>query len=416
METCGLTAEYNPFHKGHARQLHMIREHLGRHAGIIVCLSGPFCQRGVPALLDKGVRATVALKEGADLVLELPAAFASSTAERFARGAVDTLLATGVVRHLAYGTENPGQHDKIKEAAAILAHEPQELGQSIRDGIAAGLGFAAARETALAEFTKDTTLAGLLRNSNTILAVEYEKALLGSSPVPTLALPLFDKAGMSAAVIRDRIWSAIAEGPRGLHPLLLDLAGVLTPSSAAAVMEAITAGRGLLLEEMLALSLLLSPAFFDRDKLDRINGMQGGLSGRLIKAIRSDPAAVLTDGKAPYDRFVSELATRAHPASRIRRAILAAALGIEADHAALTREGPRYLRVLGFNRRGRRLLSFMRKEARLPVIMGASDFRQLEDERGRQQADLDLQAQALWNYHAGLTRQSEFERQAVQVR
>lgn len=416
METCGLTAEYNPFHKGHARQLRLIREHLGRDAGILVCLSGPFCQRGVPALLDKGVRAAIALREGADLVLELSTAFAISSAERFAQGAVNTLLATGVVRHLAYGTENPDQHDKIRESAAILAHEPPALGQAIRDGVTSGMGFAAAREAALEQFTKDPSLAQLLRNSNTILAVEYEKALIRSGSLPTLALPLFDKAGTSAAVIRDRIWRAISEGPPGLHPLLQDLAKVLTPSSAAAVMEALTAGRGLLHEEMIALSLLLSPAFFDRDKLDKINGMQGGLSGRLTKAIRNDPASVLGEDETPYDRFISDVATRSHPATRIRRAILAAALGIETDHAALTGDGPAYIRVLGFNRQGRRLLSFMRKEARLPIIMKASDFRQLEDESARKQADLDLQAQALWNCHAGLARQSEFEREAVQIR
>lgn len=416
METCGLTAEYNPFHKGHARQLQLIREHSGRDAGIVVCLSGPFCQRGVPALLDKGARAATALKEGADLVLELPAAFAISSAERFAQGAVNTLLATGVVRQLAYGTENPDQHDKIRQTAAILAHEPPALGQAIREGIAAGLGFAAAREAALEQFTKDPSLAQLLRNSNTILAVEYEKALSRSSPLPTLALPLFDKAGTSATVIRNRIWCAMAEGPAGLHPLLRDLAKVLTPASAAAVMEALTAGRGLLHEEMIALSLLLSPAFFDRDKLDIINGMQGGLSGCLINVIRNDPASVLGEDGTPYDRFIDQVATRTHPATRIRRAILAAALGIEATNKALAMDGPAYIRVLGFNRRGRRLLSFMRKEAGLPVIMKASDFRQLEDETARQQANLDLQAQALWNYHAGLARQSEFEREAIQIR
>ena len=416
METCGLTSEYNPFHKGHARQLQLIREHSGRDAGIVVCLSGPFCQRGVPALLDKGARAAIALREGADLVLELPAAFAISSAERFAQGAVSTLLATGVVRKLAYGTEDPDQHDKIRQAAAILAQEPSQLGQAIRDGVASGMGFAAAREAALEQYTKDPSLSQLLRNSNTILAVEYEKALIRSGPFPTLALPLFDKAGTSATVIRNRIWSAISEGPQGFHPLLQDLAKVLPPSSAAAVMEALTAGRGLLHEEMIALSLLLSPAFFDRDKLDKINGMQGGLSGRLIKAIRNDPASVLGEDRAPYDCFINELATRTHPATRIRRAILAAALGIEAGNNALTSDGPAYIRVLGFNRKGRRLLSFMRKEARLPVIMKASDFRQLEDETARQQADLDLQAQALWNYYAGLARQSEFEREAIQIR
>ncbi|HPX93824.1 MAG TPA: nucleotidyltransferase family protein [Bacillota bacterium] len=416
METCGLTAEYNPFHKGHARQLRMIRELLGQDAGILVCLSGPFCQRGVPALLDKGVRAGIALREGADLVLELPAAFAASSAERFAQGAVDSLLATGVVRRIAYGTEDPGRHSQIKRAAAILADEPGTLGRVIRDGIASGMGFAAAREAALAQCSGDPSLAGLLRNSNTILAVEYEKALLRSGPLPTLALPLFDKAGTSATLIRGRIWHALSKGPGDFHPLLVYLARILPPPSAAAIMEAVTAGRGLLPEEVMGPALLRSPAFFDREKLEKMEGMQGGLAGRLFKSIRSDPPSASGDDKTPYERLINQLATRAHPATRIRRAILAAALGIEAADRALTSDGPGYIRVLGFNRRGRRLLSFMRKEARLPVIMNASGFRQLKDPSAAKQAALDLQAQALWNYHAGLACHSEFERQILMVR
>jgi predicted nucleotidyltransferase len=416
MDTCGLTAEYNPFHRGHQKQLRLIREKLGEKTGLVVCISGPFCQRGVPTLLDKGVRAELALRLGADLVLELPVAFATASAERFARGAVETLLATGVVRRIAYGTEAPEDRDKIKQAAAILADEPPELGLAIREGIASGKGFAQARQDALAKVTQDPGLARLLAESNTILAVEYEKALLNSSPLPTLALPLFDKASFSASLIRDRVWKTLTKGPDDFLSLTKDLSSVLPPPSVAAIMGAVSRGRGILHEEMTALPFLLTPAFFDRDRLNQIAGMQAGLSGRLFKALRQDPASALQGGERPYNRFIDSLATRAFPASRIRRAILSAALGIPAEDLALTQDGPGYIRVLAFNRRGRRLLSYMRKEAHLPLILNASDFRQLEEESARRQAALDFQAQAVWNHLAGLDTASEFERQVLQVR
>lgn len=416
MEICGLTAEYNPFHIGHQRQLQLLRERLGKEAGLVVCMSGPFCQRGVPALLDKSRRAGLALSMGADLVLELPVAFAVASAERFAQGAVRTLLATGIVRCLAYGTEDPGRHDKIRQAGRLLADEPEELKAALRVGISAGKGFAAARQDALTRLVDDPDLASLLSHSNTILAVEYEKALARYGPIPSLALPLFDKEKTSATLIRDRIWQAVSGGPETWMDLAKDLAHLLPPPSLAAVMDAVTRDQGLLAEEKLALPLLLSPPFFDRQTLEKMEGMQGGLAGRLFRALRQDPAAALGTGERPYDRLVSSLANRAHPATRIRRAILAAALGLEAEDEALTRSGPAYLRVLGFNRRGRRLLSFMRKEAKLPVLTQASDFRRLEDPVAVRQAAFDLQAQALWNFHAGLSGESEFTREVLQLR
>lgn len=416
MDTVGLTAEYNPFHSGHEQQLALIRKEAGQASGIVVCLSGPFCQRGGPALLDKGVRAGLAIRMGADLVLELPQAFAFSSAERFAEGAVRTLLSTGIVRQLAYGTEDPLSHSLIRETAALLAQEPAELSARLRQGIADGLGFAKAREQALSDYSHNPEMARLLQNSNTILAVEYEKALARYGPLPTMALPLFDKENISASLIRDRIQEARdSREPDALWQLMQDLATLLPPASLALIMDALTRKSGLVTEEDLALSLLLSPAFSRRESLAAMEGMQGGLAGRLFNELKNDPAGALGQGSFPYEGLIRRLASRAHPASRIRRAILAAALGVEAENRFLTRESPGYIRVLAFSRRGQRLLSYMRKTATLPVITQASQFRRL-DEKGRAQAALDLQAQALWNAHAGPPLESEFDRRVLRLR
>ena len=68
-----ITAEYNPFHKGHAHQINVIRKTLG-NVPIIAVMSGSVTQRGELALWDKWERARLALRGGVDLVLELPAA------------------------------------------------------------------------------------------------------------------------------------------------------------------------------------------------------------------------------------------------------------------------------------------------------------------------------------------------------
>mgnify|MGYP000226015245 CR=1 FL=1 len=74
---------------------------------MIVAMSGDFMQRGVPAIVDKYTRTRMALLGGADLVLELPAVWATASAEYFAAGGVQLLGKTGVVDTLCYGCETP---------------------------------------------------------------------------------------------------------------------------------------------------------------------------------------------------------------------------------------------------------------------------------------------------------------------
>ncbi len=106
MKTAGIIAEYNPFHNGHQYQMETVR-HLTGADFVIVAMSGDFLQRGVPAIADKYTRTRMALLGGADLVLELPAVWATASAEYFAAGGVQLLGKTGVVDTLCYGCETP---------------------------------------------------------------------------------------------------------------------------------------------------------------------------------------------------------------------------------------------------------------------------------------------------------------------
>lgn len=114
MEVCGVVAEYNPFHAGHAHHLAETRRKLGEDVCIVCVMSGNFVQRGEFALLDKYTRAEMAVRGGADLVIETPLAAALSSAEGFARGAAGVLDAFGFTA-LSFGCETPDA-DFIKAA------------------------------------------------------------------------------------------------------------------------------------------------------------------------------------------------------------------------------------------------------------------------------------------------------------
>ena len=86
----GITAEFNPFHEGHRYMIDKTASAL-RPEAVVSVMSGDFVQRGGPACFDKWTRAVQAVKGGIDLVVELPAVFAVSSADDFARGAVTVL-------------------------------------------------------------------------------------------------------------------------------------------------------------------------------------------------------------------------------------------------------------------------------------------------------------------------------------
>lgn len=93
MRTVGLIVEYNPLHNGHYYHYQQSKKETGADAAVCV-MSGHFLQRGEPAIVHKWARAEMALAMGADLVLELPVAYAAQPAEWFAYGAVSVLEAT----------------------------------------------------------------------------------------------------------------------------------------------------------------------------------------------------------------------------------------------------------------------------------------------------------------------------------
>jgi predicted nucleotidyltransferase len=182
LNVVGVIAEYNPFHKGHLYHLNTVRDVL-KPDGIIVILSGNFVQRGEPAIFDKWSRAEMALRGGADLVIELPVCFSTATAEIFAESAVKLLSQSQIVNTLSFGIEE--YHEKeLFYLGKLLSEEPALFKSVIKEYVKKGLSFPSAREKAVIKYINAKSenlnvqlISNLLRKPNFILAVEYIKAV-----------------------------------------------------------------------------------------------------------------------------------------------------------------------------------------------------------------------------------------------
>ena len=193
MKTAGIIAEYNPFHKGHEYQIRYTKEKL--KADYVICQrEARYVQRGTPALISKHARAEMALRCGADLVLEMPVSVSTASAEAFAMGGVSLLDGLGVVDMLCFGSES-GEISALKELAEILVEEPEEYKKLLKSFLSEGLTFPAARSQALTEYFKNprnfngddfdgvltpllNEVTQILNTPNNILGIEYCKALL----------------------------------------------------------------------------------------------------------------------------------------------------------------------------------------------------------------------------------------------
>ena len=345
----GIIAEYDPFHNGHAWQLQQAKA-LGARR-VAVAMSCGLTQRGALPLLPESVRVQAALTCGADLVFALPAPYACSGAECFARAGVQLLAAAGCDA-LVFGAETPDAA-LLMEAARVLSGA--EYRTALKARLAAGArSFAAARQAAVEAVCPGTGLAALLDKPNNNLAVEYCKAILelGASLVP-IPLPR-QGAGHGQALTETGGQFASASALRTLWQNGgADAAAPYVPAEVLPLYrEAFAAGQytDLAAAQRCQLALLRSRCA-GTAPFAQVRGISEGLEHRLEAAVRSSTT---------HAELLDSLTTVRYPRARMRRLAMDAALGYSADvFPAL----PPYLHLLGAQKDALPLL----KAAALPV-------------------------------------------------
>ena len=149
----GIVGEYNPFHNGHLYHLLKSKELTDSNYTILI-LGGNFTQRGGVSIVDKWTKTEMALKNGIDLVIELPTLYSISSAENFADGCIKILDSLKVVDYISFGTETPNINI-LNTIAKVLYEEPRGYKSILSLELSKGLSFPAARENALLMYLKD---------------------------------------------------------------------------------------------------------------------------------------------------------------------------------------------------------------------------------------------------------------------
>ncbi len=359
----GIVAEFNPFHNGHKYLIDTIKNS-GENT-VTVVMSESFVQRGECACVSPYARTKMALECGADLVLSLPVPYATASAERFALGGLSVLGGLGCVDALAFGAESDNA-GMLKKCADILVSD--ELSGALEKYLNDGVSFPVARQKAVEE-ESSKEIADILSSPNNILGVEYIKAInklglnMEVNPITRKGVAHdSEKANgdfCSASAIREMVEnkksfdSFLPE--ESLNILNEEIKNQIAPASYGKLETAI-------------LYKLRSMSVEDFKELPDVSE---GLEYRLFDAVKTS---------SYLEEILEKVKTKRYTLSRIRRIIICAFLGIRKEDVLTPVP---FIRVLGFNENGAKILKKAKETATLPIVTKSSEINALGEDAKR---------------------------------
>ena len=363
MKLLGIITEYNPFHNGHLYHLKKSREKVAAD-GIICIMNGNFVQRGFPALLENGV----------DLVIELPLIYGIRSAEYFALGAIQLLSATRLVDSLVFGSES-GQIDYLFTIARVLSRESPYFQQQIKTHLTKGLSFPRARELALIDLLRVDTnyreeeivkIKDIIGEPNNILGIEYIKAILQTS---TKIKPVTIKRSSKNYHQKELIGkyaSATAIREKIAQNQLLQVKAYLPPNSWNILYEAAEQGKIVTGNSSLGIMVLARLRQMKTEEVKAYHEIDHGLENRISKAAHY---------AGDLYQLITQIKSKAFTWTRVQRNLLHILFGLTAkEFKQMTGNGIQYLRVLGFNKNGEKILAELSRRASVPIIVQPADF------------------------------------------
>ena len=358
----GIVSEYNPFHNGHVLHLETSKK-LTQTDFTVAVMSGNFVQRGDTSIVDKWTKAEMAIKSGIDLVIELPTLYAISSAENFADGAIKILNSLGVVDYVSFGSEI-GDITALNDVANILYKEPKELSSMITTQLKSGLSYPKAREIALTQFFGTSKkYSDIISNPNNILGVEYLKSLRKHhSNIKPITIKR-DYSDYNSKTEKNGIASATAirtmiQNNKNVHY-------VVPYETYELLDECINEGKIIKDLSVFEKEIIYVLRKMSLSEIESLPDVSEGLENKIKLA---NTCNNLND-------LISKIKSKRYTQTRIQRILLYALLNISKKDINLSKKATPYIRVLGFNKHGKRIISAIASaNPKLHIIVSVKKF------------------------------------------
>ena len=338
MKSVGIIAEYNPFHNGHLYHINKVKQ-MFPDAVIVLVLGGNFTQRGDVSIFDKQEKTKIALLAGVDLVVELPFAFSTGSADIFAKGAIEILQALQVDA-IVFGSETNDLEGMQKLVDAQL--HCKEFPSIVQVYLRSGCNYPTALSLALKDITgKSYSL------PNDLLAISYLKAISDNHyPIQChsiLRINNYHEADstlscVSATTIRSRLQQHLDvsyQVPSFVYPFL--------PIKQPTIDDYFTYCKYKIISE---------------DNLELYVLEDSGIAFKLKQVITTCDT---------FSQLIEKLKSRNVTYNRLSRMLLYILCGYTKEYQKEFHHIT-YLRLLGFSALGQRYLNKKKKEITIPII------------------------------------------------
>lgn len=336
MHKIGIICEYNPLHNGHLYQIKKIKETY-KDSLIIVCLSSCFMQRGEASILNKWDKTRLAIESGVDLVLELPFAFATQYQDIFAKGAL-TILNHLKIDTLVFGSEC-NDIELLKNLASIQLKD-DGYNHLVKRYLDLGLNYPTSLSKALFD------ISGVkLDKPNDLLALAYIKEIIKNNydiePFSIRRTSDYHNSNLDSDIVSaSTIRKLLKDGVNVNNYLPYNIYDYLSE-----------------IDEDKYFALLKYQIINNVDCLDKFQTVDEGIENRIIKYIN------MVNSK---EKLILKVKSKRYTYNKINRMFTHILTNFTKEDAKnLEIE---YLRVLGFNTRGKNYLNKIKKDIDIPII------------------------------------------------
>lgn len=363
----GIVSEYNPFHNGHLYHLNESKRITHSDYSIAI-MTGNFTQRGDASLVSKWSKTKMAIESGVDLVIELPTLYAISSAENFAQGAVKILNSLGIVDYLSFGSECD-DISVLDDIANVLCSEPEEYRTLLSHELSKGVSFPKAREKALMMYLNNVRrFANVLSSPNNILGIEYLKALKRQkSSIKPVTIKREGSSHNEHTILRSAKYasgSAIRNACASNNTSILS--NVMPESSYEILLNDIKHGNIVQDISCFDKEIIYTLRKMSVEEIANLPDVSEGLQFLIKNAANSCNSVI---------ELLSMVDTKRYTKTRIQRILLYAMLGITKKDIQVSKTVTPYVRILGFNDKGRGVLSELsRRNKKLELVSSVKKF------------------------------------------
>ena len=342
MKSVGIICEYNPFHNGHLYHINKIKDMFPEY-NIILVLSSSFTERGEISILNKFDKTKIALEYGVDLVVELPFPFATQSADIFAKGAI-SILNHLKCEYLVFGSESNNVDDLIMLANTQLDKNYDKL---VKEYLDSGINYPTAMSKALKKLTNIE-----IKNPNDLLGLSYVKEIIKNNytikPITIQRTNKYHDLKIKGNIISASAIRNLISNKKNIKKYVPTLTYKLI-------------NKNNFSENLFN---FLKYKIISTKDLSIYQTVDEGIENRINKYITTSNS---------LDELIKNIKTKRYTYNKISRMFIHILCNFTKEEANKF-NNISYIRVLGFNNKGKLYLSKVKKEIDIPIITNPKSY------------------------------------------